>query len=469
MNQHPPQPTSSSAPLVADRVLSTLDRFLHVEAVSGIVLLIAAAIALAWANSPASDSYHAFRHAPLSIGLGRFLLAQPLEFWINDGLMTIFFLVVGLEIRREMHEGALSNRHAAALPLAAALGGVIVPALLYIALTNNAPLRQGWAVPTATDIAFAVGVLALLGKAVPASVRVLLLSLAVIDDIVAVIIIAVFYSSGLDLLGLMTAIAAVLLVLVMHRLGIRSAFAYVIPGALLWFGLLRFGVHPTLAGVILGLLTPAAPLRAREASGATVARALREFDDRSQAEQHNLTQLIPPLRELKDAQRELLPPASRVQMALHPWVAYGVMPLFALANAGVSLDGLDLSGGAARTITIAVFVGLLCGKPLGIFVASWSAVRLGWCRLPEGVDFLGIALVGCLGGIGFTMAIFIATLAFSGEAELLSAAKLGVVMSSAVAAFVGLLVGRTLLRGMRRPTHAQSSGVHADSPRTSQQ
>lgn len=462
MNRHPPQPSSSSAQLITDKVLSTLDRFLHVEAVSGIVLLVAAAIALVWANSPASHSYHALWHAPLTFGFGGVVIAKPLEFWINDGLMTIFFLVVGLEIRREMHEGTLATLPAAALPLAAAIGGVIVPALLYISLAREPPEHQGWAVPTATDIAFAVGVLALLGKAVPASVRVLLLSLAVIDDIVAVIVIAIFYSIGLDLLGFVIAVSGVLLVLIMQRFGVRSAFAYLVPGVLLWFGLLRFGVHPTLAGVLLGLLTPAAPLRRREASGDTVARALREFDDRSQADQHNLADLISPLRQLKDAQRELLPPATRVQMTLHPWVAYGVMPLFALANAGVSLDALDLSGGAARTIAIAVFISLLCGKPLGIFVASWCAVRLGWCRLPDGVDFRGIALVGCLAGIGFTMAIFIATLAFAGHDTLLSAAKLGVVVASGVAAAVGLLFGRTLLKRLPRVVNTDAPEIDVD-------
>lgn len=459
MNRHPSPPSSASAQFVADRVLSALDRFLHVEAISGIVLLIAAATALIWANSPAAHGYHALWHTPLTFGLGTLVVAQPLEFWINDGLMTIFFLVVGLEIRREMHEGTLASLRTAALPLVAALGGVMVPALLYISLAHEPPLHRGWAVPTATDIAFAVGVLALLGKSVPTAVRVLLLSLAVIDDIVAIVIIAIFYSSGLYPLGLVIAVIGVLLALAMQRLGVRSAFAYVVPGALVWMGLLKFGVHPTLTGVILGLLTPAALLRQRDALGDTVAQALREFDERSRADQHKLADLIPSIRQLKDAQRELLPPATRVQMALHPWVAFGIMPLFALANAGVSLDGLDLSAGSARTVAIAVFIGLVCGKPLGIFVASWCAIRLGWCRLPRGVDFRGIALVGCLGSIGFTMAIFIATLAFRGYDDLLSAAKLGVVMASGVAAAVGLLLGRVLLKRSPDEMSTASAGI----------
>jgi NhaA family Na+:H+ antiporter len=446
VNRQLSQSSSSPPSLVADKVLSAFDRFLHVEAVSGIVLLIAAAVALVWANSPAASSYHSLWHTPLSVALGGFAIAQPLEFWINDGLMTIFFLVVGLEIRREMHEGTLASVRVAALPLAAAMGGVVVPALIYLAMAPDSLLREGWAIPTATDIAFAVGVLALLGKYVPSSVRILLLSLAIIDDIAAVIIIAAFYASGLNVLGIAVGLCAVLLVLIMQRLGVRSAYVYLLPGALLWFGLLQSGIHPTLAGVILGLLTPAALLPQRESPGDAVARALREFEDRSHRSQHNVVELIPPLRQLKDTQRELLPPAVRVQMALHPWVAYGVMPLFALANAGVSLEGLDLSDSGARTVAIGVLVALLCGKPLGIFLASWSAVQLGLCRLPPGLDFRGIALVGCLGGIGFTMAIFIATLAFSADRALLSAAKLGVLLASGSAAAIGLLAGGLLLR-----------------------
>lgn len=459
VSRHPQHLSSTPAHLVTRRVLDALERFLHVEAVSGIVLLITAAAALVWANSPAAGSYDRLWHAPLTFGIGGLVVEHSLEFWINDGLMTIFFLVVGLEIRREMHEGALSNARLAALPLAAACGGIVAPALIYIALAGADPtLRGGWAIPTATDIAFAVGVLALLGKRVPAPVRVLLLALAVIDDIAAVIVIALFYSSSFAFSGLAIAGAGVLLVLMLQRLGFQSAFVYVVPGAIVWFGLLQSGLHPTLSGVILGLLTPALPVHHGAAPIDAATRAIRELRERAHAEQRDVHDLIPPLKELKIAQRELLPPVVRVQSALHPWVAYAVMPLFALANAGVHIGDLDASAAGASTVLFAVAMALVIGKPLGIFSASWLAVRAGFCTLPPQMTWRSVMLVGCLGGIGFTMAIFIATLAFDDQ-KLLEAAKLGVLVASAAAGAAGLALGRVLLRdrvpqAAKRPSEA---------------
>ncbi|MGQ3115296.1 MAG: Na+/H+ antiporter NhaA [Hydrogenophaga sp.] len=399
MNRAPSRQTLPRAQLVADRAFAALSRFLHIEAVSGVVLLLAAAIALIWANSPAAASYHALWHAPLTLGIGPYVSVQSLHFWINDALMAVFFLVVGMEIRREIHEGALASLPLAALPLAAALGGVLVPALIYVALNTDPTTLRGWAVPTATDIAFAVGVLALLGRSIPGNVRVLLLALAIIDDIVAVLIIAVFYSGGLDFSGLLVAGLGIFMVLGLQRIGIGSAWAYVVPGAVLWLGLLQTGAHPTLAGVVLGLMTPVLPVRLRGEA-----------------------------------------PVTRVQRALHPWVAYAVMPLFALANAGVTLDGVDLASGSAQAVTLGVVLALVLGKPLGVLGASWLAVRLGLCRLPDGVTWSGVGLVGLLAGIGFTMSIFIATLAFD-DAQLLGAAKLGVLLASLLAAVLGLSWG----------------------------
>jgi len=432
MNRPPSPRALPRAQLLAERALAALERFLHIQALSGIVLLAAAATALAWANSPAAASYHALWHTPLSFGIGSLAVSQPLHFWINDALMTVFFLVVGMEIRREIHEGALASLRLAALPLAAALGGVAVPALIYLALNGQAPQRHGWAVPTATDIAFAVGVLALLGRAIPGSVRVFLLALAIIDDIVAVLIIAFFYSGGLDPAGLLVAGLGLAMVLGLQAIGAGSALAYVLPGAVLWAGLLQTGAHPTLAGVVLGLMTPVRPGRLRERPLEMAARALDAL--RQPAGPHRL---VAPLRDLRRAQRELTPPVTRVQMALHPWVAYGVMPLFALANAGVSLEGVDLSTGAAQTVLLGTALALAAGKPLGVIAASWLAVRLGGCRLPPGMDWAGVCLVGLLAGIGFTMSIFIAALAFA-DPDLLGAAKLGVLLASLAAALAGL-------------------------------
>ncbi|KWR85392.1 sodium:proton antiporter [Pseudomonas sp. PI1] len=445
-----------AAQRIADKAFSALERFLHIEAVSGIVLLIAAAAALIWANSPYASSYTQLWHLPLTFGVGDLVISNSLHFWINDVLMTVFFLVVGMEIRREIHEGALSNLKLATLPMVAAFGGVLVPALLYLAFNNTEGLRQGWAVPTATDIAFAVGVLALLGRSVPNSVRVFLLALAIIDDIVAVLIIALFYSGGLDPMGFLLAGVGILLVLGLQWIGVGSAFAYLLPGALLWLGLLKTGAHPTLAGVVLGLMTPVHPMKRLGAPLQLATQAINEFAAREQATNGRGAELLEPVKQLRQAQRELLPPVLRVQMALHTWVAYLVMPLFALANAGVSLDGVSLSGGVSLAVTSGVAAALILGKPVGVLCSSWLMVRLGWCRLPLGISWSWMALIGCLAGIGFTMSIFIANLAFA-QGELLSAAKLGVLLASVVAGVAGLLYGRVLVtRTLKADARASS-------------
>ena len=434
------------AQVLAQRAFAALERFLHIEAVSGVVLLLMALVALAWANSPFASSYDALWHAPLSFGLGTWNVSQPLHFWINDGLMTVFFLVVGMEIRREIHEGALSNVRQAALPMAAALGGVLVPAAIYLAFNAQSGQPSGWAVPTATDIAFAVGVLAILGRSIPGNLRVFLLTLAIIDDVIAVLIIAFVYSGGLDYSGFAVAGLGLLMVLCLQRIGVWSAYAYVIPGAVVWGGLLMTGAHPTLAGVVLGLMTPVVSVPMRERPMDTLARITQDMSDKANAKPAGEL----PLRELRVAQRELLPPVVRVQQALHPFVAYGVMPLFALANAGVSLTGLNLSAGGASAVVVGVAAALVLGKPIGVLAASWIAVTLGWCRLPAGVSWAGIGLVGLLAGIGFTMSIFIAMLAFT-DGGLLSAAKLGVLLGSAASAVLGLAWGAVYVRRLRGP------------------
>lgn len=445
MPLHPSREALPPAQRVAEKAFSALERFLHIEAVSGIVLLLAAAAALIWANSPAAASYEHLWHVPITFAVGEFSLSQSLHFIINDGLMTVFFLVVGMEIRREIHDGALKSFKLAALPVAAALGGVVVPALCYLAIAGDEGIRQGWAVPTATDIAFAVGVLALLGKSIPGSVRVFLLTLAIIDDIVAVLIIALFFSGGLDPMGFALAAVGILMVLGLQQIGIGSAYAYVLPGIVLWLGLLKTGAHPTLAGVVLGLMTPVLSTRSTQGPIDAATDAIRDFVDRiTNNDAPDTHDLMQPVKQLKLAQRELLPPVVRVQIALHPWVAFGIMPLFALANAGVSLGGTDLAGGAPLTVVLGVSLALVFGKPLGVMLFSWIPVRLGWCQLPQGMNWSWMWLIGCLTGIGFTMSIFIANLAFL-DADLLGAAKLGVLIASAVAAMVGLVFGRILV------------------------
>lgn len=440
--------TSARARLATERAFHAAERFLHIEAVSGLVLLAAAAIALIWANSPYAQSYHDLWHAPLSFGIGGFVVSHSLHFWVNDALMTLFFLVVGMEIRREIHEGALSKLRAAVLPMAAAVGGVALPALIYVALNPMPGQIEGWAVPTATDIAFAVGVLALLGRSIPPNLRVFLLALAIIDDIAAILIIALFYSGGIDPAGLLVGLAGLALVVALQMAGIGSAWAYVLPGAVLWIGLLQAGAHPTLAGVMLGMLTPVLPARGREPALHAAMRALDEIRAKAARSPEAAASLLPPLRRLALAQREMTPPVTRVQMLLHPYVAYGVMPIFALANAGVSLDGVDLGRADAFAVMAGVVVALVVGKPLGVFAASWLVVRAGWGSLPPGVTWGGVLLVGLLAGIGFTMSIFIATLAFADPA-LLGAAKLGVLVASLTAVGLGLSWGLVQARRAR--------------------
>jgi NhaA family Na+:H+ antiporter len=428
----------------ARRLLEPLERFVKIEAASGVVLIVAAIVALLWANSPWAHSYHDFWHAPLTLGLGSWVSSESLHFWINEGLMTVFFLVVGLEIRREIHEGALSTVRQAALPAIAALGGVVMPAAIYLALNYTSPhLRHGWAIPTATDIAFAVGVLTLLGRRVPAALRAMLLALAIIDDIAAIIIIGLFYSSGVSLAALGVAALGLAIAILFQRLGIRTAWFYLIPGFVTWLGMLKAGVHPAIAGVLLGLITPVAHRYFVGNALDRAAGALSRFGERTGRRERDPHHLAEPLHELRDAEIDLLPPAMRVEMALHPWVAFGIMPLFALANAGVSLSGLSFDQ-SFMAVAGGVAAGLVLGKPLGIMLATVAGVRAGLCDLPAGVGKGGILVLGCLGGIGFTMSIFIAGLSFTDESNL-AAAKFAVLAASTAAALAGFVLGRALL------------------------
>lgn len=439
----PPPETWAPARRVAEAIVRPLERFLHVEAASGIVLLIAATVAMVWANSPWKGSYDHLWHTPIAIRFGGFEFAESLHFWINDGLMVIFFFVVGLEIRREIHAGELSELRRAALPIAAAIGGMLVPALIYLAFNPGAETRHGWGVPMATDIAFAVGVLTLLGKRVPAALRVLLLALAIIDDIGAILVIAIFYSSGVQLAGLAIAAAGGALILLMQRIGLRRPLMYVVPSLVVWAGMLRAGVHPTIAGVIIGLMTPARSWFREQEFFEEAREALADFRAQSQYGLYT-HDLVHTLDRLDRARREALAPVIRLEAALHPWVAFGIMPLFALANAGVTVGAVDLSAPGAFTIATGIVCGLAVGKLVGITGASLLAARSGLCALPRGVDWRGLLVVGSVGGIGFTMALFIAGLAFKSPINL-GAAKLAVLVGSAMAGAAGLLIGRFML------------------------
>lgn len=433
-----PPEASARAHHALRRLLAPVQAFLQIEAASGIALMIATALALGWANSPWAQSYHDLWHLPVGVGFSDWSFVRPLHFWVNDVLMAIFFFVVGLEIRRELHAGELSDVRRAALPLAAALGGMLLPAGLYLALNYGRAGMHGWGVPMATDIAFAVGVLALLGPRVPAALRILLLALAVIDDIGAILVIAIFYSDGVKLSGLGLALVGVLAIMVQQRLGARRAWHYIPAGVVVWVGLYAAGVHPTLAGVIVGLLTPA---RAWLGAEGFAQEAAPLIADAPRQRSHELLGVIDEVGRLR---REAVPPTEYLIHRLHGVVAFGIMPLFALANAGVSLGGASLHGDSAY-VFFGVVLGLVVGKTFGILAACRLTNALGLSVLPRDASWRGVALVGLTAGIGFTMSLFVAQLAFP-PGPLLETAKLAILVGSAASALLGLAYGASTLR-----------------------
>ncbi len=445
----PSSPLSTSPPeawkparRAAKAMFRPVEQFLHVEAASGILLLAAAAIALIWANSRWFESYEHLWHTPLTVGLGAWSMEHDLHFWINELLMTVFFLLAGLEIKRELVHGALSDFRRAALPVMAAIGGMVVPAGIYVALNTSGAGLQGWGVPMATDIAFAVGVLTLLGRRAHPALRVLLLAFAIIDDVGAILVIAIFYSSSFALSGLVIAAAGLLLALVFLWVGVRPGLIFALPLLVMWSGFYRAGIHPTIAGVVLGLVIPVRSWYGAQGFMEVAQRALEDFRQRVSDGRPD-HDLLPPLYAIAQAQREAVSPGVRGEAALHPWVAFGIMPLFALANAGVNVRGLDFGVAGAGGVLLGVALGLLVGKPVGVLLLSWLSVRLRLGVLPAGVTWSGILVMGLAGGIGFTMAIFISELAFTGS-DLLDMSKLGVLVATAAAGVLAMVVGRFL-------------------------
>ncbi|MBE8596624.1 Na+/H+ antiporter NhaA [Xenorhabdus sp. BG5] len=370
-------------------------QFLKLEAAGGIILIIAAIIALVMANTPLQGIYHQFLNLPVAVRFAALEINKPLLLWINDGLMAVFFLIVGLEVKRELMEGSLAGRDKAIFPAIAALGGMLAPAFIYMLFNGSDEItQQGWAIPCATDIAFALGVMALLGKRVPTALKVFLLALAIIDDLGVIIIIALFYTKTVSLAALGLATAMIGLLVWMNWKGMTKTSAYLMVGAVLWVCILKSGVHATLAGVIVGFLIP-----------------------------------------LRDKKGES--PSETLEHELHSWVAYLILPLFAFANAGVSLQGVTLDG-LTSILPIGIALGLFIGKPLGIFLFSWISVKLGIAKLPEKIGMRQIFAVSVLCGIGFTMSIFISGLAFEGLDDAFSTySRLGILMSSTIAAVAG--------------------------------
>ena len=434
------------------RVMGMFREFAHAQASSGIVLLACVILALVWANSPLASSYFALWHLHFSVHFGDFVFDKPLEYWINDGLMVIFFFVVGLEIKREVIAGELAAPRRAMLPIMAAIGGMVVPAAVFLWFNWGGPAQRGWGIPMATDIAFTLGVMAVLGSRVPTSVKVFLTALAIVDDIGAVLVIAIFYTSDISLTALGIAAIFVLLLIGANRLGVRSTLVYILlAGCGLWPAFIASGVHPTVAGVIAAFTIPARR-RIDSAEFTNLSRVyVEEFGQVSAAEDSMLEdeEKASPQRMLNDEQVTLMrrieqtaigaqSPLQRFENTLHPWTVFGIMPLFALANAGVGINadfGVLLEDPLARGVAL----GLLVGKPLGILLFSVAAVSLGLAALPSRVNWLHVLGAGCLAGIGFTMSLFIANLALGGT-ELLETSKVSILVGSLLASILGWVV-----------------------------
>jgi NhaA family Na+:H+ antiporter len=409
------------------RPIRPLVDFLHTEAAGGIVLLAAAALALVWANSPWQDSYHDLWHTELFVGIGDHVLRLDLQEWVNDGLMAVFFFVVGLEIKRELVQGELRNPRRAALPAIAAVGGMVVPALCYVALNAGGAGARGWGIPMATDIAIAVGVLSLLRSRVAPSLTLFLLALAIVDDIGAILVIAIFYSRRIDGSALALAVVLLLLAVGMRIAGVRRMAAYLVVGAALWVALHESGVHATLVGVALGLLTPTRPIRQPTLVDA------EELADVSTAAHVQETLVIA---------RESVSVVEWLEHLLHPWTSFVILPLFALANAGIPLSTSAVQDAASSPIAWGVVLGLVVGKPVGILAFTWVAHRCRIGLLPEGATWRALVGVAVLAGIGFTVSLFVTGLAFA-RTSLQDEAKIGILAASAVAAIVGALLLRT--------------------------
>ncbi len=440
-------PWSESDRYVPRTVVQPLQRILRHEAAGGAVMLVAAAIAIVWANSPWGDTYAHVWQTTLRVELGGVLHLDhlSLQTWVNDALMTVFFLLVGVEIKRELVHGELRDARAVALPVIAAIGGMIVPAVIYGAINAGGPGADGWAVPMATDIAFAVGVVTLAGRRVPLAARIFLLTLAVADDVGAIVVIAVFYSGALSWGWLAAAASALAVIFVMRRGDVQSLAPYLAVGGFAWLALLESGVHATLIGVALGLLTPAWPLRSPRRFPAEARRVInrieaayydrvltpREFAENEQS-----------IAEVATLAMFSTSPLERLERALSPWVAYVVVPVFALANAGVTLDGGALRGVVSDPTTTGVMLGLIAGKTIGVLGATAVAVRLGIARLPSGTTWRHMFGLATSAGVGFTVALFVTSLAFD-TAATADAAKVGILTGSALAGIIGFSILRT--------------------------
>lgn len=437
----------ASSMLPIQVLVSPFVRFAKLEAAGGIVLLGATLAAMIWANSPGEHAYHEFWNAQLSVGLGRVFVSETRHEWIDDGLMSIFFFLVGLEIKREVLIGELSSLKQAAFPFIAAMGGSLVPALIYLSLTRGTDAQKGWGIPIATDIAFALGVLTLLSSRVPISLKVFVTALAIVDDILAVLVIAIFYAGNIHMLSLAVAACGIMLAITANLLGVRNPAIYMAIGLFVWFAVLKSGVHATLAGVLLAFTIPARTHLDRDYFVMRCRALLDIFESvpENSFESHAAVHTLETKCELVES------PLHRIEHFLQPWVSFLVMPLFAFANAGVHVFGHGASALSHR-VSLGVALGLLIGKPLGICLFAWLSVKTRLAAAPQELSWKMILGASCLCGIGFTMSLFIAGLAFSGS-SFLDLSKVAILFSSLLAGICGSLFF------IRQPSSALADSV----------
>ena len=426
-------------------LLKPINEFLHQEASGGILLIICSVIALVWANSPWSDSYHHLWHTYLSINIGTLLnLNYSIHHWINDGLMAIFFFTVGLEIKRELLVGELSTIEKASLPIAGAIGGMVVPAFLYIIFNIGQEGANGWGIPMATDIAFVVGIMALLGPRIPLTLKIFVLALAIADDIGAVMVIAIFYTAEISVTALIIAGIVFIILALLNKLGTKSLIPYTLLGIILWLAFLKSGVHATIAGILLAFTIPASSRYNTQKFSDKVKDLINKFDsigdhgENVLSNQERQTGVLA----IEESCEKVLTPLQRFEHGLHPWVAFLIIPVFALANAGVTLAGLDILAALFSQVSLGIIIGLFIGKQIGIFAFSFIAVKMKFASLPEGINWKNLYGAGILAGIGFTMSLFIAGLAFDNP-DMLDISKIGVLSGSWLSGIVGFMFLKT--------------------------
>jgi NhaA family Na+:H+ antiporter len=427
-------------PSPIDKITAPVNKFIHQEHTSGIVLFISVLVAIIWVNSPLQHFYHDLWDIKLSLGFGDYVLDHSLHLWINDGLMAVFFFVIGLELKREFMAGELSSLKKASLPMVAALGGMLVPALIYFFINKGTTSEHGWGIPMATDIAFALALLSIAGKHIPTSVKVFLSALAVADDLGAVLVIAIFYSSHIALMPLTIGMWLLVILLIGNKLGIRSIIFYLVIGFGVWVAFLLSGVHATIAGVLVAFTIPARTRINEKNYAESLRKLLFDFE---KAIPNNSTLTTPEqhdtIEKIKELSMDAETPLQKVEFALHPWVAFVVMPLFALANAGIVI-GSNFFSSLVNPVSLGVAVGLLAGKFIGVLLATWLMVKFG-AQLPAKASWKQIVGVALLAGVGFTMSLFISGLAFT-HPEMIDQAKYGILLASLLAGVLGVMVLR---------------------------